>query len=450
MGEYREFMAGIDRGADPPGPPRQPVVGNTVQFTREPFAFREYCARTYGDIVGLEIGGDPTYMLTHPDYVKAVLVDRRDSFCKGSQLQTRLGKLLGQGLLLSESEFWQRQRQLIQPAFYRDRISGYADMMVEYSDRLADEWEDGSRRDVHEDMMGLTLQILAKALFDTDIHGEQGVISDAAEVIVSKFDLSDPATYLPEWVPTPSTIRYHRAIENLEALIYDMIEQRRGMADRPDDLLTWLIEAEADDGTAMADETIRDEVMTFLLAGHETTALALTYTWHLLANNPGVERRLHAELDEMLGGSQPSVEDLFELEYTEHVVRESMRMYPPLHTILREPTEPVTIGGYQLPEGSIVSTPQWVVHRDSRWYDEPDQFRPERWTSDRERPEYAYFPFGGGPRRCIGQQFAMIEAQLILATIAQQYTLDIDAELELSASITVRPAQPIEGTVRKR
>ncbi|MFD1588735.1 cytochrome P450 [Halorientalis brevis] len=438
---------------EPPGPRQWPVVGNTLQFARAPFAFREYCAATYGDVVALEIAGDQSYMVTDPGAVRQVLVTKHDSFRKGDELQRRLSSLLGDGLLLSEGAFWQRQRQLIQPMFYRERLATYTDMITGYADRLTDDWADGDRRDVQSDMVDVTLQVLAKALFDEDIHGERSVIGEAADVIVDKFDLARVSTYLPEWTPTPTNVRYRRAIAELESLIAEMITARRNADQPPDDLLTRLIEAGDDDERAMSDETLRDEVMTFLLAGHETTALVLTYSLYLLGTNPATQRRVQAELDAELAGTHPTMADLPDLAYTERVIRESMRLYPPIHTLLREPTEPVEIGGYRIPAGALVSTPQWVVHHDARWYDDPWQFDPDRWHDSKhpDRPEFAYFPFGGGPRRCIGEQFATIEAQLVLATILQEFTVEVpNDDLSLAASLTTRPRSPIEAIVHER
>jgi len=446
-------MGEMHQSGEPPGPRQWPVVGNTLQFARAPFAFREYCAATYGDVVALEIAGDRSHMVTHPDAVRQVLVTKHDSFRKGEELQRRLSSLLGDGLLLSEGAFWQRQRQLIQPMFYRERLSTYTDVITAYTERLTDDWADGDRRDVQSDMVDVALQVLAKALFDKDIHGERSVIGEAAEVIIDKFDLAQVSTYLPEWTPTPTNLRYRRAIAELESLIAEMITARRDAAHPPDDLLTRLIEAGDDDERAMSDETLRDEVMTFLLAGHETTALVLTYTLYLLGTNPAKQRRVQAELDDELAGATPTMADLPALSYTERVITESMRLYPPIHTLLREPTDPVDIGGYTLPAGAIVSTPQWVVHHDARWFDDPWQFEPNRWVDagNPNRPEFAYFPFGGGPRRCIGEQFATIEAQLVLATILQEYTVEVpDEDLDLAASITTRPRTTIEAVVHER
>lgn len=435
----------------PPGPDGWPLLGNTVQYVRRPFEFREECAEKYGDVVYMEGPGQEMYMLSHPEYVEQVLVTDHDAFTQPDDFQRRLERLLGNGLLVSEGEFWKRQRRLMQPMFKPGRIRAYADVMVEFAERKGRQWTPGETYDLNEEMKRLTLEVLLQAMFSTDIEYEETGVGSAVADIVEKFD--PRAQMVPEWVPTPTNVRYKRGVRNLESLIYEMVEQRRSDDRERDDLLSRLLHAETDEGVSMSDEALRDEMMTMLLAGHKTTAVALTYTWYLLSKNPEQEARLHEELDEVLGGDPPEFDDLSDLTYTEKVVKESMRVYPPFHAVLREPVRDVEIGGYEIPEGALVATPQWVVHRDDRWFDDPEAFRPERWTEafESDLPDFAYFPFGGGPRRCLGSSFATTEGQLVLATIAQDYVLDVeDVPLDLSASIATQPKNDIEMVPRER
>ncbi|WP_254542966.1 cytochrome P450 [Halomarina pelagica] len=445
-------------GPRPPGPDGLPILGNTVAYARDPFGFTTRAAEEHGDVVYIETAGRPFYQLTHPDDIEYVLVHNNGNYVKGALFQRLLGPVTGRGLLNSEGETWRRQRHLVQPAFHPDRIARYAGTMTDYAERMLDSWGDGERRDVHEDMMGLTLEIVADALFGVDIRDEAPSVGRALDVVMEHSeDVYD--LYVPDRVPTPSRWRYRRAVETLDEVVYDIIDERRSAGG--DDVISMLAAAIDERGRGMSDEQLRDEVMTLLLAGHETTALALSFTWYLLAQYPSVEGRLVDELDRVLadGGGigrarVPTLADLDDLGYAERVIRESMRLYPPVHGIVREPVEDDEIGGYRVPAGVTVSMPQWAVHRDPRWYDDPMAFRPERWTPDFEAslPSYAYFPFGGGPRRCVGDRFALLEARLVLATVARRYHLELppSTDLDLLASITTRPKDGVEMVVHER
>ncbi|WP_439026845.1 cytochrome P450 [Haloarchaeobius sp. DT45] len=435
----------------PPGPRGLPVLGSTLDFQRDPFTFRTKVARTYGPVASFDVLTETFYLLTGPDHIERVLVHENEKYVKGEIFQTLLSPLLGQGLLTSEGKQWRTQRHRIQPAFRPDALSHYADIMVDETEDELATWAPGEVRNVHEDMMALTGEIVARSLFGVDVSDRTEVVAEALDVVMRHAE-SLTSSMVPNWVPLPSKRRREEAVTVLDSVVYDIIEERR--ADPGDDVVSALLAAEDEDGRTMSDEQLRDEVMTLFLAGHETTALSLSFTFFVLAQHPDIEQKLVAELDETLDGQPPTVADLADLPYLERVVKESMRLYPPVHAIIREPTEDVVFDGYRVPAGSPISMPQWTVHRDPEHYDDPMAFRPDRWTDDfeDELPRYAYFPFGGGPRRCIGDRFAMMEARLVLARILQAYHLELVSEpsLDLAASITTRPVSPIEMRVHER
>mgnify|MGYP000377401550 FL=1 len=435
----------------PPGPSGKPVVGSLVEYTSDSYEFVERLAREYGDLAYYEILGTPFYQVNSPEGIEHVLVQNNQNYVKGELFQESLGPVLGNGLLNSDGEFWRRQRHLIGPAFEPDRIAEYAETMVERTEQIAARWRDGAVRDVNEDMMELTLEIVADALFGVDVGRDVDTVADSLEVVMN-YQEGVSADMLPVDVPTPGKIRLRRAIDDLEDVVYRIIDER---ARNPgDDVVSRMLSAEDDEGQSMSREQIRDEVMTLLLAGHETTALALTFTFFLLAQRPEVERRLLDELDEALGGDPPTIGEIRDLPYLEQVVEESMRLYPPVPGIVREATARDEIAGYTIPEGATISINQWSVHRDPRFYDDPMAFRPERWTDEMraELPSLAYFPFSAGPRRCVGDRFAMLEAKVVLATLLQRYHLELvsSLELDLVGTITTRPRDPVKMRAHER
>jgi cytochrome P450 len=363
-------------------------------------------------------------------------------------------RVFGRGLLTSEGDFWLRQRRLAQPAFHRARIAGYASTMVEYTERLLHEWQDGEERDIHKEMMRLTLHIVGKTLFDADVERDAQDIGKSMELLLEFGADFRRTLFVPQWLPTPTNIRVDRAIRQIEKVLYRMIAEKRASGRDAGDLLSMLLAAQDEDGSRMTDKQLRDEAITLFLAGHETTANTLSWTWWLLAQNPAVEAKLHAELRNVLAGRAPSLDDLPKLVYTNHIITESMRLYPPAWGTARTAIEDHEIAGYAVPKGSGVSFAQWTVHRDARWYDAPDEFRPERWEGDllKRLPRFAYFPFGGGPRQCIGNSFALMEAALILATIAQQYRFRLveGHPVVPLASITLRPRHGIRVVMESR
>lgn len=429
----------------PPGP--RPVIpgANFIAIRRDPIRFLTGLAEQYGDLVYFKLGPQPVFLLNNPDYIRDALVTHNRNFMKGEGLQ-RAKRLLGEGLLTSEGEFHLRQRRLAQPAFHRQRIAGYAATMVEYAARTRDEWRAGETRDIAREMMRLTLAIAGKTLFDADVESEADEIGEALTTTFALFNrVSLPFAQWLDRLPLPATKRFQKARQRLDSTIYRIINERRAAAVDRGDLLSMLIAARDDegDGTGMTDEQLRDEAMTIFLAGHETTANALTWTWYLLSQHPEVEARFHAEVDEVLKGGLPSAEDFPRLRYTEMVLAESMRMYPPAWTIGRRALKDYEMSGYLIPARSILLMSQYVTHHDARYFPEPFRFDPERWTPEarESRPKFSYFPFGGGPRLCIGEHFAWMEGVLVLATIAQRFRMRLAPghPVEMQPLVTLRP-----------
>ncbi|RQG94391.1 cytochrome P450 [Natrarchaeobius chitinivorans] len=429
----------------PPGPDGLPIVGNTFQVVRDPIGFYDVVSR-YGDVVRYRVAGKTFTALLHPDHVERVLVSEHDRFER--YLFTEFGLDIGsEGLLTSTGEQWHRQRQLMQPAFTIERIRTYADTMAAYAERTADDWDDGQTIAANRAFSRLTLGILAKALFDVEIDPESDdeVIVRAARAINERANTQSVFTFLPKWLPTPENRRYDRAMADYRERIDELIHHRRSDGPGGDDLLSLLLEASGPEGADLSPEEVRDNLVTFLFAGHETSSVALTYTFMLLARHDDVADTLHEELETVLDGERPRFEHVPRLEYTEHVITEAMRLYPPAYILFRTVLEDVVIDGYRIPEGTIVTLPQFWLHTDERFYDDPDAFEPERWTDDRDRPEYAYFPFGGGPRHCIGMRFAMLEMKLIVATLMQQFepTLLSEPDPEPAVTTTLKPAEDV-------
>jgi cytochrome P450 len=441
----------------PPGPkgfvPGLPLLA----FTRDPLGFLTNVAASYGDIAHFSYGSQSFFFISHPDYIKDVLVTHNTSFMKGRGLQ-RMKRLLGEGLLTSENPLHRRQRRLAQPAFHKQRIASYGSLMVDYSLRHQRErWQDGLSLDISEEMMHLTLAIVGKTLFDTDTEEEAEEVRAAMSAMMVSFTrLMMPFAELLDRLPLPSTRRFLRARARLDAVIYRMVDERRKSDVDRGDLLSMLMIAQDDegDGGVMTNEQLRDEVMTIFLAGHETTANALTWTWYLLSQHPEVETRLHEEIDTVLAGRPPTVEDLPRLRYTEMVLAESMRLYPPAWVLGRRALKDLELGGYRVPAGSLVIMSQFVTHRDARYFPEPLRFDPERWTPEAKeaRPQFSYFPFGGGPRRCIGDGFAWMEGILVIATLAQSWRMRLvpGHPVELRPVVTLRPKHGMRMTLEQR
>jgi cytochrome P450 len=435
----------------PPGPKPHFLIGNIPLASRDPLSTFLEWAREYGDIFYYRAAWLPVYFLNHPDLIEFVLVRSPQNFQKDRVIRNSRW-FFGQGLLTSEGDFWLRQRRLSQPAFHRERVSSYAKIMTGYTEQMLASWKEGEGRDVHQEMMQLTLRIVVRALFN--VEAEQTTnISSAMNVLMR--NATGARMLLPpigRFLPTPTMIEVRRSVRRLDETVYRIIERRRADDRDSGDLLSMLMQVRDDDGTRMSDRQLRDEVLTFLLAGHETTALALSWTWHLLAQHPAVEQKLHDELERVLGGRIPEFSDLPALTYTDRIIKESMRLYPPAWSLARTVISEIELQGYKIPAGSNLVMSQWVMHHDPRYFPDPDKFDPERWLGARMRklPRFAYFPFGGGPRQCIGASFATMEANLLLATIAQRFRLRAlpDHPIVPVPSFTLRPKYGIRMTTQ--
>jgi cytochrome P450 len=440
----------------PPGP-KQRFPGEFIiaQRNDSPGFFRDL-AREYGDIVYLRTRPYEIHLLSHPDLVEQVLVRRNHDFKKSPVFEV-MKRILGEGLLTSSGDFHKRQRRIINPIFHHKRVHEYGDAMVEYGLRYRDRWHEGQTLDFHQEMMRLTLAIVGETLFGADVERDAKDVGRAMSTILSLFDrillvLVFPFLELLEHVPVPATVRFNAARDQLNAVIYRLIEERRRTG-TGGDLLSQLLAAQ-EEGKGMTDEQVRDEAMTIFLAGHETTAVALTWTFYLLSRHPEVEGKLHAELDEVLGDRPPSADDLPRLIYTHKVLAESMRLFPPAWVLGRQSVDDVELGGYEFAKGSIFLMSQLLIQRDERWFPDPRRFDPDRWDPEDEagRPRYSYFPFGGGPRLCIGEPFAWMEGELLLATIAQKWRprLVPGHPVALQPRVTLRPKYGMRMTLSQR
>ncbi len=435
----------------PPGPPPRRGVVRSVRyyaaFARDPIGFVKSRFDTYGDAYYAPNADGGLFVFKHPDHLHEVLSTKASSFTKEHSAFATLSRVLGDGLLTSDGDTWMRQRRMIGPAFAPARIAEYGTVMVDEAAETVREWARGGERAVNEDMTTLTLRVVSRTLFGHDVLSKD-IATIATAMSTFQRSLSSP-DFLPSWMWTPARARLARNIDALDRLMYGLIASRRNASERRD-LLQMLVTAVDTEGKGgkLTEEEVRDQLVTLFLAGHETTAHALSWTWLALAENPDVEAKLHEELDRVLAGRAPTVADA--LPYTEKVVSEALRMYPPVYGIARRAKEDVTIGSFTVPRGSEVMLWVYMTHHDPRWYPEPSEFRPERF--DAELPKFAYLPFGGGPRACIGKSFAMMEARLLLATLAQRYRLRLarGERVELAPRITLTPRRGMKMIVSDR
>lgn len=426
-----------------------------MRLSRDRLGFFREMVRKHGDISSLRIGSQRVVMLTHPDHIRDVLVTHGRQFTKGRALE-RAKQMVGEGILTSEGEFHLRQRRLLQPAFHRTRLEGYARQMSDWAGRLRDTWVDGAQVDVNAEMMRLTLNIVAATLFSADVDGETEEIAEALTAAFDAFDFGyGLLTPITDRLPTPKRQRFLKGRARLDATIYRMIRERRASGEDRGDLLSMLLVATdtEGDGTGMSDRQLRDEALTLFVAGHETTANLLTWTWLLLARHPQAEARLHAEVDAVLAdGRLPTMHDLAALPYTRNVLAESMRFYPPAYIIGRRSIDAYTVGGYTFAPRTVFLLPQYLVHRDPRWWPDAEAFEPDRWlVPDESRPKFAYFPFGAGTRVCIGEQFAWMEGTLALAALARRWRVTVPGpDPACDPIITLRPKNGMPGVLERR
>ena len=441
----------------PPGPKGLPIVGVSFELLGDALSLLRRVAQEYGDIVRIPVAFGERILLNHPDWIEQLLVIQQSKFHKSTLSKEATERLLGQGLLISEGEFWRRQRRLAQPAFHRARINEYAATMVEIAEKHLREWHGSEQRDMAHEMMALTLDIAVRTLFGTTLPGEAEQVGKAMTFLM-RYSLGrarSPVNLPASW-PTPRNRRANREYAFLDSLVYRIISERQsqGNSKHHSDLLSLLMGAMDEDGTQMSPQQLRDETMTIFLAGHETTALTLAWTWYLLSENPLAEARLHEELLSVLNGRAPEIRDLERLPYLQAVVNEVLRLYPPAYLLARTSIAPCNIGGYDFPTGTTVLASQWVMHRDARYFDDPGAFRPERWLDGLmgRLPAGAYFPFGDGPRRCIGQSFALMESALVTATVAQHFRFRLvpGHPVVPEPLVTLRPRHGIRMTLEAR
>ncbi|MHB8625369.1 MAG: cytochrome P450 [Aggregatilineales bacterium] len=443
----------------PPGPPPAKnffqMLAQIREFAPDPLNFVREQFDTYGDIYLMSVAGFSQYNIRHPDDIHRILVTDAAKYRKDpnyKDTKAGLARFMGNGLVTSDGDFWKRQRRLVAPAFHTKRITSYAEVMTDYTQAMLNDWQDDTRLDVSQEMRHLTMRIVAKALFNTDVsNGDTARVYQAVEAIQ---EISGRFSLAPPWLPTPRELRGRRAKRDLDRIIYGLITERRATGEDNGDLLSMLLLARDDDGAQMSDEAARDEAVTLFLAGHETTSNALSWTWLLLAQYPEIEAKLHHELDTVLAGRTPTLADLKQLPYTEMVIKESMRLYPPVWAIGRQALEDVQISGYTLPKGSVVGVTIYFTHHDACFFPDPERFDPERFSPENEPniPKYAYLPFSSGPRVCIGNSFAMMEAQLLLATIASRYTFRLSPGQKVAPSplITLTPKGGLPMTIYAR
>ena len=427
-----------------------------VEIARNPLAMMVAMQQEHGDIAHWRIGPQDIYLFSHPELARDVLVTNQKNFHKSRGLE-RARRLLGNGLLTSEDEFHLRQRRLVQPAFHRQRIMAYAATMADYADRASLRWHDGETLNMHTEMMRLTLGIVGRTLFDADVESEAAEIGTALTHSFESFNVAMlPFTELLEKLPLPAVRRFNAARDTLDRVIYRMIEERRASGVDRGDLLSMLLLATdtEGDGTGMSDAQLRDEALTLFLAGHETTANALTWTWYLLSQNPDAEARLHEEVDRVIGDRSPRYEDIPSLPYARMVFAESMRLYPPAWAIGRRALQSFEARAYTIPRRSVIIMSQFIMHRDERFFPDPERFDPERWTPDAQaaRPKFSYFPFGGGARVCIGEQFAWMEGILLIASLSRRWRMRLvpGHVVEVQPLITLRPKHGMMMTLERR
>jgi cytochrome P450 len=441
-----------------PGPRGHLLLGSARDIQRDPLRFGLALTQQFGDIVRIRLLLWPAYLVNHPDGVKHVLQENQQNYNKDLYPYQIFKPLLGRGLVTNDGKSWLHQRRLMQPAFHRKRLAAFGSLMTDATVMMLDQWQDFAERaqqlDIAAEMLRLTLRIVGQALFNIDLSDETRIVGQAL-ITVNKL-LSDYiyAPFPPLNVPTSRNRLIQTAFRTLDQVVQGIINQRRQQNMDTDDLLSMLLSVRDEEtGQRMNDQQVRDEVMTLLIAGYETVSTALVWTWYLLSQYPEMEHRLHSELDIVLRGDLPTVEHLVELPYTRMVIEEALRLYPPAWIFGRKAIADDKIGGYSIPANSMIVLSPYITHRHPALWEHPEVFDPERFTPERSagRPPFAYFPFGGGPRMCIGNNFALMEMQLILATIAQRYKLRLvpGHPVEPEALLSLHPRYSLLMTLHR-
>lgn len=434
----------------PPSPDGLPILGNGWSFSRNPVEAMDSWA-THGDLVQLRFMGESLYMVTHPELIKQILVEEQHRFTIGPEQRKTFEGIEDHAMTTATGDRWKRLRRAAHPAFTRESIERYGDRMAAVTARFVDVWDDGEQFALHPEMRRLTVQILAETLLNEDIRGQEDVVIEAADAFIARTNFRRPGQILPDWIPTPTERRFRRAVERLDTFVDRLITERQGAeTDTNDDVCSILLDAHMDGELTLAE--VRHNLVAFLLAGHESPSGALTRVWFLLNDHPEVYKSLRDEYGDVVTGDRPTIDEYSELEYTQRVVAETLRLYPPTTGINRQAIEPVMLDGYEMPAGAQFLIPQWVPHRDERFWDDPETLDPDRWANKRDRPEYAYFPFSGGPRGCIGNDFARQELTLALATMVGRINLDVttDGPLRFIPSIQLRPATEMTAIVSRQ
>lgn len=437
--------------------PGFPIVGNMAEFAQNPIKFITRLKEEYGDVAGFSLLGKKAVLISNPHDIDEILLETGTRYSNGKNGTSHALKIvLGNGLVTSEGDFWKRQRKLMAPTFHHQSIKKYADLIVAYAQDMAKTWQHGATRDIHQDMMTLTQRIIMKALFDVDVLENALEASKAFDAMMHGLDaeMRGLDAILPGFIPTSTRRRMVEGVDYINRLLMDIIEQRRANGSTNHDLLTMLMDARDDEGQPMSTTQLLDEIRTLYLAGHETTATTLSWTWMLLSQNPDIYAKLEAEIEQVLNGHAPTADDVQRLPYCNAVIKEALRCYPVAWITARVPLEDVEIGGYQVAKGTMIFLSPWLVHHDERWYAEPDTFVPERWLKDKSElpPREVYIPFGGGPRICIGNGFAMMESVLILATLLQQYHISLlpEHQPEIEVTGSLRPKSGIHVALTAR
>ncbi len=426
------------------GPKGLPILGHLLEMSRDTLGFFERSAREYGDMTALQLASFPAVIVNNPDLIEQVLVKQNEHFTKNKVFWRQLEALLGNGLFTAEGAEWQRQRKLAAPAFATIPLATYGPHMVELTQRMVDRWQDGQEIDMHREMMALGLQIAAKTLLDADVTDDLEAMEQAAYWVIDEVaDRFSRPVVVPDWVPLPGHRRYLKGIAHLERMVYRVIAENRAGKHASAGFLSLLMSARDEAGKPMTDKALRDQICNMLLAGFETSALSMAYGFHLLGQHRDIQTAIAAEVEAVAPGRPVTPDDLPNLPLTEHAIIETLRVLPPGWAIGREAATDVRIGDYHIAKGTTVILSPWITQRDPRYFEDPLAFKPQRWAGDfrRKLPRFAYFPFGGGPRVCIGNRFAMMEAMLLLATISRKFDVErlMDRPVSFLPSITLRP-----------